>query len=104
MKERVVFGFHAVLSSLRADPASVLEVLLDEQRNDTRAKDLVAAAEDARTRGLIRGTLAADPNALAAFDAADLNFQVGELVQQLQQAQPKAHQHAFQQVGGDHHD
>ena len=45
MKERVVFGFHAVLARLRADPASVLELFLDEARNDARAKDLAAAAE-----------------------------------------------------------
>jgi 23S rRNA (guanosine2251-2'-O)-methyltransferase len=42
---RVVFGFHAVLSRLRADPASVLEIFVDETRNDARAKDLIAAAE-----------------------------------------------------------
>jgi len=46
MKEpRVVFGFHAVLARLRADPKSVLEIFLDETRNDARGKDLVAAAE-----------------------------------------------------------
>lgn len=49
-RERVVFGFHAVLSSLRSSPGSVLEVLLDEQRNDTRVKDLVAAAERLKVR------------------------------------------------------
>ena len=42
---RVVFGFHAVLSRLRADPKSVLEIYLDEARNDARAKDLAALAE-----------------------------------------------------------
>jgi 23S rRNA (guanosine2251-2'-O)-methyltransferase len=47
---RVVFGFHAVLARLRADPASVLEIFLDEARNDARAKDLVAAAERANVR------------------------------------------------------
>jgi len=41
---RVVFGFHAVLARLRADPASVLEIYLDETRNDARARDLAAAA------------------------------------------------------------
>ena len=41
---RVVFGFHAVLARLRADPKSVLEVFLDETRNDARAKDLAALA------------------------------------------------------------
>jgi 23S rRNA (guanosine2251-2'-O)-methyltransferase len=45
---RVVFGFHAVLSRLRADPSSVVEIFLDETRNDGRVKDLVAAAERAK--------------------------------------------------------
>jgi len=42
---RIVFGFHAVLARLRADPASVVEIFLDETRNDARGKDLVALAE-----------------------------------------------------------
>jgi 23S rRNA (guanosine2251-2'-O)-methyltransferase len=42
---RVVFGFHAVLARLRADPASVLEIFVDETRHDARVRDLVAAAE-----------------------------------------------------------
>ena len=51
MKEpRVVFGFHAVLARLRADPKSVVEVFLDENRNDARGKDLVALAERAGVR------------------------------------------------------
>jgi 23S rRNA (guanosine2251-2'-O)-methyltransferase len=49
---RVVFGFHAVLARLRADPGSVLEIFLDEARNDARGKDLVAAAERAGVRVL----------------------------------------------------
>jgi 23S rRNA (guanosine2251-2'-O)-methyltransferase len=44
---RVVFGFHAVLARLRADPKSVLEIFLDETRNDARGKDLVALAQRA---------------------------------------------------------
>ena len=44
---RIVFGFHAVLASLRADAASVIEIFLDEARQDARAKDLAAAAEKA---------------------------------------------------------
>ncbi len=47
---RVVFGFHAVLARLRADAGSVLEIFLDERRNDARAKDLIAAAERAGVR------------------------------------------------------
>ena len=50
MKERVVFGFHAVLSSLRADAKSVLEVLVDEARQDARTKDRVSAAQQAKVR------------------------------------------------------
>ena len=51
MKEpRVVFGFHAVLARLRADPKSVVEIFLDETRNDARGKDLVAVAERAGVR------------------------------------------------------
>ncbi|HSA90585.1 MAG TPA: 23S rRNA (guanosine(2251)-2'-O)-methyltransferase RlmB [Burkholderiales bacterium] len=51
MKEpRVVFGFHAVLARLRADPKSVIEIFLDETRNDARGKDLVAIAERAGVR------------------------------------------------------
>ena len=51
MKEpRVVFGFHAVLARLRADPRSVIEVFLDENRNDARGKDLAALAERAGVR------------------------------------------------------
>jgi 23S rRNA (guanosine2251-2'-O)-methyltransferase len=44
---RVVYGFHAVLARLRADPQSVIEIFLDETRNDARGKDLAAAAERA---------------------------------------------------------
>jgi 23S rRNA (guanosine2251-2'-O)-methyltransferase len=44
---RVVFGFHAVLARLRAEPRSVLEIFVDEARNDARVRDLVAAAERA---------------------------------------------------------
>jgi 23S rRNA (guanosine2251-2'-O)-methyltransferase len=47
---RVVFGFHAVLARLRADPASVVEIFLDETRNDARGKDLVAAAQRSNVR------------------------------------------------------
>lgn len=47
---RVVFGFHAVLTRLRADPRSVLEIYLDETRQDARVRDLVAVAERAGVR------------------------------------------------------
>jgi 23S rRNA (guanosine2251-2'-O)-methyltransferase len=47
---RVVLGFHAVLARLRSDPKSVVEIFLDETRNDARGKDLIAAAERAGVR------------------------------------------------------
>ncbi|MGW8270501.1 MAG: 23S rRNA (guanosine(2251)-2'-O)-methyltransferase RlmB [Burkholderiales bacterium] len=49
---RVVYGFHAVLARLRADPASVVEIFLDETRGDARARDLVSLAERAGVRVL----------------------------------------------------
>ena len=45
---RVVFGFHAVLARLRADPGGVVEIFLDETRNDARIRDLVSIAEKAK--------------------------------------------------------
>ena len=47
---RVVLGFHAVLARLRADPASIIELFVDEARQDARVKDLVAGAERAGVR------------------------------------------------------
>jgi 23S rRNA (guanosine2251-2'-O)-methyltransferase len=47
---RTLFGFHAVLARLRADPESVVEILLDETRQDARSKDLAAAAGRAGVR------------------------------------------------------
>jgi 23S rRNA (guanosine2251-2'-O)-methyltransferase len=44
---RAVFGFHAVLARLRADAQSVVELYLDENRRDARAKDLALVAEKA---------------------------------------------------------
>jgi 23S rRNA (guanosine2251-2'-O)-methyltransferase len=44
---RAVFGFHAVLARLRADAPSVVEIYLDENRKDARAKDLALVAEKA---------------------------------------------------------
>ena len=48
--ERVIFGFHTVLARLRADPKSVLEVLLDEMRKDARARDFAVQVERAGAR------------------------------------------------------
>jgi 23S rRNA (guanosine2251-2'-O)-methyltransferase len=45
MKERWIYGFHAVKARLRTAPDSVKELWLDETRRDVRAKDLIALAE-----------------------------------------------------------
>jgi len=47
---RTIFGFHAVFARLRSSPATVLEIYLDENRNDARGKDLATAAERAKVR------------------------------------------------------
>ncbi|MGA7179445.1 MAG: 23S rRNA (guanosine(2251)-2'-O)-methyltransferase RlmB [Thiobacillaceae bacterium] len=44
MKQRWIYGFHAVIARLRTAPDSVKELWLDETRRDTRAKDLLALA------------------------------------------------------------
>ena len=41
---RIVFGFHAVSSRLRQNPASVQEVCVDKSRKDARMQDLLAVA------------------------------------------------------------
>ncbi|HSD55320.1 MAG TPA: 23S rRNA (guanosine(2251)-2'-O)-methyltransferase RlmB [Burkholderiales bacterium] len=51
MKEsRVLIGFHAVLARLRADPGSVIEILVDESRHDARLADVLGVAERAGVR------------------------------------------------------
>lgn len=42
-----IFGFHAVLARLRADAPSIVEIYLDQDRKDARARDLALAAERA---------------------------------------------------------
>jgi 23S rRNA (guanosine2251-2'-O)-methyltransferase len=51
MKEaRVLIGFHAVLARLHTNPASVVEILVDESRHDARLADVVQVAETAGVR------------------------------------------------------
>jgi 23S rRNA (guanosine2251-2'-O)-methyltransferase len=40
-----MFGFHAVTSRLRQNPAGIKEIYLDSERSDARARDLAALAE-----------------------------------------------------------
>ena len=42
MKERWIYGFHAIRARLRAAPDSVKEVWIDEGRHDARMRDLLA--------------------------------------------------------------
>lgn len=49
---RVLIGFHAVAARLRADPGSVLEILVDESRHDARLADVLRVADQAGVRVL----------------------------------------------------
>lgn len=42
---RLIYGFHAVTAKLRHDPDSLKEILLDANRQDARARDLLKHAE-----------------------------------------------------------
>jgi 23S rRNA (guanosine2251-2'-O)-methyltransferase len=43
---RLMFGFHAITSRVRQNPASVKEIFLDNSRRDPRARDLATLAEN----------------------------------------------------------
>ena len=43
---RLMFGFHAITSRMRQNPASVKEIFLDSGRRDPRARDLATLAEN----------------------------------------------------------
>ena len=45
MKNKMIFGFHAVTSRLRHEAQSVEEIFIDAGRTDRRMQDLVAAAK-----------------------------------------------------------
>lgn len=47
---RLIYGFHAVLARLRSQPKSIVEVMLDENRNDSRATAVLAQVELAGIR------------------------------------------------------
>ncbi len=48
MKERWIYGFHAIRSRLRSAPGSVKEVWVDEGRQDARMRDLQALMTGAK--------------------------------------------------------
>ena len=64
MKNKVIFGFHAVTSRLRHEASSVEELLVDSERNDRRMQDLLKMAKAAGTR-------------IIAADSARLDKMVG---------------------------
>lgn len=49
----LIYGFHAVLSRLRAHPASIQEIYLDQARQDKRAQALLASARQAGVRVIL---------------------------------------------------
>ncbi len=46
----LIYGFHAVLSRLRASPGSIQEIYLHQERHDKRAQDLLRVAQEADVR------------------------------------------------------
>ncbi len=49
-ENRILFGFHAVLSRMRQHAGSIQEILIDKDRIDPRMKDLLHMAEQANVR------------------------------------------------------
>ena len=47
---RILFGFHAVLSRMRQHATSIQEILIDQDRVDSRMKDLLKLAESSNVR------------------------------------------------------
>ena len=54
-ESRIIHGFHAVTARIRQNADSVLEVYVDAQRKDPRARDLLKLAESNGVR-VIRWT------------------------------------------------
>jgi 23S rRNA (guanosine2251-2'-O)-methyltransferase len=50
MKNKMIFGFHAVTSRLRHEAASVEEIFVDATRQDRRMQDMIAVAKAAGVR------------------------------------------------------
>jgi 23S rRNA (guanosine2251-2'-O)-methyltransferase len=50
MKNKLLFGFHAVTARLRHDPSSVHEIYVDAGRHDRRMQELLRVAEAAKVR------------------------------------------------------
>ena len=39
-----IHGFHAIIAKLRHQPEAILEIFIDAERNDARARDLLRHA------------------------------------------------------------
>ena len=89
---RVVFGFHAVLARLRADPASVLELFVDETRHDARIRDVATVAERAGVKVMKVPTKRLDgfygggrhQGVVARVEVKSLSHSLDEILEQVQ--------------------
>jgi len=89
---RVVFGFHAVLARLRADPTSVLELFVDETRHDARIKDVATVAERAGVKVMKVPTKRLDgfygggrhQGVVARVEIKSLSHSLDEILEQVQ--------------------
>ncbi len=87
-----MFGFHAVLARLRADPASVLELFVDETRHDARIRDVATVAERAGVKVLKVPTRRLDgfygggrhQGVVARVEVKSLSHSLDEILEQVQ--------------------
>ena len=57
MKNKIIFGFHAVTSRLRHEASSVEEIYVDSERTDRRMQDLLKVAKAAGVRIIVAESL-----------------------------------------------
>ncbi len=60
MKNKIIFGFHAVTSRLRHEASSVEEIYVDSERTDRRMQDLLKVAKAAGVRIIVAESLRLD--------------------------------------------
>ena len=91
---RYIFGFHAVLGRLKRGAAGIHELHLDPERNDARARDLLARAKEIGVRVLHSDALRLDGMAggarhqgvVALADAPVLSHSLDDILDGLQEA------------------
>ena len=89
METRLLLGFHAVTARLRTHPDSVREIFVDAARQDPRARDLLALAQqhgvrvvsvdDKRLEGLARGER--HQGVVARAEALDTRLDLQDLLE-----------------------